>query len=472
MERLGLVAQLEAELERRISLGLVPQGGRLPSERTLASKYGVSRATAREALVRLRARGLVQVQHGRVARAVVMEEAVRLENLGVALLGEGPSHPERQQLLAGYLELKREVTVELLAACCEKASEQELERVRSACFLLGSAVCWELQRPRWLAMEFELLRQATLAAQRPGHFLLIQTLERACRGMAGRVEPYLDSSALYQWTQCAMEVLESKDVKALRCRLLALLQASDERVLQALVPTCEAHGVGSLMGAYRQEPEVEVVAHPSLARVPEVSEPAEARLTTSQVAAESKPAEALITASQVVAESEPAEALLSTPQAPVAGELAETSFSSAQAPEVGQLAPEPMQAGGPGALCANWSGHHTSFPPGKPDPRGMKRGSLPVALAQRPARQWCSASPYTSLTRSPVSTPNCRHAARCRCGASTHSRLPRHGLPANAANLWRRAWKYSIPSAQGWMFTRTVSWPVRAVPRKAVCSGR
>jgi DNA-binding FadR family transcriptional regulator len=335
MERLGLVAQLEAELERTISLGLLPRDGKLPSERTLASKYGVSRTTAREALVRLRARGLVQVHPGRRARAVVMEEAVRLENLGTALLGEGASHPERQQLLAGYLELKREVTVELLAACCEQASEQELERVRSACFLLAGTVCWELQRPRWLAMEFELLRHAALAAQRPGHFLLIQTLERACRGMAGRVEPYLDSSALYQWTQCALEALCSKEVKALRCRLPALLQASDERVLQALAPTCEAHGVASFMGAQRQAPEEEAVAHPALA--------------------------------QVAVESEPAETLLTNPQAPVAGKLTEAPLTSAQAPEVGKPAPEPMQAGGPGALCAEWSGRHTSWceaPPG------------------------------------------------------------------------------------------------------------
>jgi hypothetical protein len=68
-------------------------------------------------------------------------------------------------------------------------------------------VCWELKRPQWLALEFELLRQAALAAQRPGHLLLIQTLERACHGMAGRVEPYLDSLTLYQWTQCAMDAL-------------------------------------------------------------------------------------------------------------------------------------------------------------------------------------------------------------------------------------------------------------------------
>jgi DNA-binding FadR family transcriptional regulator len=320
MERWGLVAQLEADLERRISLGLLPEDRKLPSERTLASKYGVSRTTAREALVRLRARGLVQVHPGQRARAVVMEEAVRLENLGTALLGEGASRPERQQMLAGYLELKREVMVELLAACCESASEQELEKVRSACFLLAGAVCWELQRPRWLAMEFELLRQAALVAQRPGHFLLIQSLERACRGMAGRVEPHLDSPALYRWTQCAMEALCSKDVKALRSRLPALLQASDERVLQALAPSCEAHGVGSLMGAARQAPEAEAEAPSTLAQVPEASEPAKGLLTTSQVA--------------VV--SEPAESLLPAPQAPVASERAEAPLTSAQTPEMGQ----------------------------------------------------------------------------------------------------------------------------------------
>ena len=329
MERLGLVTQLEAELERIISLGLVPEGGKLPSERALASHYGVSRSTAREAMVRLRTRGLVEVHPGRRARAVVMEQAVRLENLSTALLGEGPSHPERQQLLADYLELKREVTVELLAACCEKASEEELEKVRNACFLLGEAVRWELQRPQWLALEFELLRQAALVAQRPGHFLLIQSLEQACRGVARRVEPYLDSPALYQWTQCAMDALCGKDVKELRCRLPALLQASDERVVQALAPSCEAYGMGSLICAQRQAPEVEAQAHPTLA--------------------------------QVEAVSEPDGALLSAPQAPVASELAEAPLTSVQAPEVVQPAPEALQAGRAGALCGNWSGCHTTW---------------------------------------------------------------------------------------------------------------
>jgi DNA-binding FadR family transcriptional regulator len=358
MERWGLVAQLEAKLERRISLGLLPEDRKLPSERTLASKYGVSRTTAREALVRLRTRGLVEVHPGRRARAVVMEQAVRLENLGTALLGESASLPERQQLLAGYLELKREVTVELLAACCEKASEEELEKVRSACFLLGDAVCWELKRPQWLAMEFELLRQAALVAQRPGHLLLIQTLEQACRRMAGRVEPYLDSPALYGWTQRAQEALDSRDVKALRSRLPALLQASDERVLQALAPTCEAHGVASFLEAQRPAPEGEAEAHPTLAKLPEVSEPDET----------------LLTASHVAAESEPDEALLTVPQLPVASVQAEAPLSSTRAPAAVEPAPESVQARGPGALCAKWSGHHTSW-------REVQPGGAPPAPA-------------------------------------------------------------------------------------------
>ena len=153
--------------------------------------------------------------------------------------------------------------------------------------------------------------------------------------MAGRVEPYLDSAALYQWTQCAMEALGTKDMEALRCRLPALLQASDERVLQALAPSCEAHGVGSLLGAQRQAPEVEAEAPLSLAQEPEVDEQAEAPL------------------------------------------------SSLQPLEVGPSAPEPMPAGGPGALRTNWSGLQTSLR--QVPPEGARPVPAPPELRSTPS---------------------------------------------------------------------------------------
>ena len=58
--------------------------------------------------------------------------AVTLENLSVALHGVGQGHPEKQHLLEGYFALKRETAVELLAACCELASEEDVRRATGA----------------------------------------------------------------------------------------------------------------------------------------------------------------------------------------------------------------------------------------------------------------------------------------------------------------------------------------------------
>jgi len=227
MERTGLVARIEQELERVISLGTLPRNGCLPSEQVLARNYGVSRATAREVLLRLAARGLVVQHPGRKSRAVPLDEALTLENLSVALHAEGPTHPERRRLLEGYFELKREMTLELLAACCEHASERDLNRLLDICFLLGQAAPFE-EPSVWAKREFELLRLAALAANRPGHFLLIQSLERSFWAMAGRVLPHLSREAIRRWALCAFHALGGRDAQGLRQQLPVLLQASDE----------------------------------------------------------------------------------------------------------------------------------------------------------------------------------------------------------------------------------------------------
>jgi GntR family transcriptional repressor for pyruvate dehydrogenase complex len=240
MERMGLVSRVAEELERMISQGL-PDGS-LPSEHTLARRYCVSRTTVREALGQLAARGLVVQHPGRRSRAVPLDEALTLENLGVALRGEGPAHPERRRLLEGYLALKREIAVDLLAACCEHVSELERDQLGDACFALLEAARWEAERKRWAEREFELLRLAACVADRLGHVLLIQSLERAFWSMAGRVLPHLDSEAIYQWAKCALHALREQDTQTLRRDLRALLQAADERLLSSLAPAHTAGG--------------------------------------------------------------------------------------------------------------------------------------------------------------------------------------------------------------------------------------
>jgi GntR family transcriptional regulator, transcriptional repressor for pyruvate dehydrogenase complex len=235
MERWGLVSHVEQDLERTIGLGILPGDGSLPSEQEMARRYGVSRATIREALLRLATRGLVVQHPGRKSRAVTLDEALTLENLGVALHAARRAPSQVRRLLEGFLSLKRETTVELLAACCERASEAELRQLEQACYALEEAARWEKQH-HWPQREFELLRLAARVANRPGHVLLIQSLERSFWGMATRVLPHLESRDIHQWAKCALNALEERNAQALRRDLLALLQATDEHLLDRLVP--------------------------------------------------------------------------------------------------------------------------------------------------------------------------------------------------------------------------------------------
>ncbi|GHD96244.1 FadR/GntR family transcriptional regulator [Streptomyces naganishii] len=58
-----------------VRLGLVPGGGRLPSERDLAERLGISRVTLREVLRVLQDQGLVEARRGRYGGTFVLPRA-------------------------------------------------------------------------------------------------------------------------------------------------------------------------------------------------------------------------------------------------------------------------------------------------------------------------------------------------------------------------------------------------------------
>jgi DNA-binding FadR family transcriptional regulator len=233
---MGLVSQVETELERMLALGLLPADGKFPSEHGLARCFGVSRGTVREAIRSLSTRGLVVQHPGRRSRVVPWDEALTLETLNVALMDSGRLRPGRLQLLEGFLALKREITVELLVACCERASPADLDQLSQACYALMDAARWDAGDGKWVQQEFSLLRLAACAVDRVGHVLLIQSLERTFQGMAQWMLPHLDTQAVQQWAWRAMQALFEKNVQALRQELPPLLEAVDERLLSSLAP--------------------------------------------------------------------------------------------------------------------------------------------------------------------------------------------------------------------------------------------
>ncbi|MFM9434769.1 GntR family transcriptional regulator, transcriptional repressor for pyruvate dehydrogenase complex [Janthinobacterium sp. CG_23.3] len=64
MQARGRVEAVMRKLESALLDGSLPAGARLPAERALAQRYGVSRNTVREATQRLAARGLVRSRRG------------------------------------------------------------------------------------------------------------------------------------------------------------------------------------------------------------------------------------------------------------------------------------------------------------------------------------------------------------------------------------------------------------------------
>ncbi|WP_434301593.1 FadR/GntR family transcriptional regulator [Corallococcus exiguus] len=227
------MAYVEAQIERDIALGRLHPSGQFGSEAKLARRYEVCRGTIREALRRLAARGLVVQRPGRKTRAVPLDESLTLENLGLAL--HDASNPDARWLLEGYFSLKRQVLVELLADCCARASDLDLDRLGSTCYQLQDAARWESGETCAQA-EFELLRHAARVAARPGHVLLVQSLQRAFLGGAAQLLPLMGGDALREWAFRVMEILHERDVQALQHEMPALLKAHDERVLNAFAP--------------------------------------------------------------------------------------------------------------------------------------------------------------------------------------------------------------------------------------------
>jgi len=134
-------SDVSMQLETEILGGGLEPGTRLPSERELAHRFGVSRPLVREALRSLVERGLVEISPGRGAfvRAASTTEAAR--PLG--------SHYRRQNITVDHLIEVREV-IEPAAArfAATRATEAEIDALREA-VERNAAAETVLERARW-----------------------------------------------------------------------------------------------------------------------------------------------------------------------------------------------------------------------------------------------------------------------------------------------------------------------------------
>jgi DNA-binding FadR family transcriptional regulator len=161
-----------AELEVLIRAGHFAVGDRLPSERQLASRFGVSRPTIRVALSQLESRGLVVTRSGSgtfVAERdqdVVAEEISSDDNpaevlearlafeVAAARLAARRAHSDRE----GLENLRRAVeALERVASPEEMPVEIDADFHRGVAELTGNPYLARLLEPVWATMEQALL---------------------------------------------------------------------------------------------------------------------------------------------------------------------------------------------------------------------------------------------------------------------------------------------------------------------------
>lgn len=122
----SLSESLTRRLEDLILDGTLKPGGRVPSERQLSERLGVSRNSLREALKMLRGRGLIETRHGQ--GSVITGLVPRLRQEGPLML----LYQEHPRILYDLLEVRELLEGRAAFLAAERAREIDLNRIAHA----------------------------------------------------------------------------------------------------------------------------------------------------------------------------------------------------------------------------------------------------------------------------------------------------------------------------------------------------
>jgi GntR family transcriptional regulator, transcriptional repressor for pyruvate dehydrogenase complex len=134
----GRAALVERRIAEAIMGGVLHAGDRLPAETELAQSFGVAPATAREALLGLRERGLIVTRRGRKGGSFVADSADPMSFAREAL--SDTSRVALRDAAAHYVA----ITVACVELAARRAAPSEMEQVIARLTRVGSddPVAW------------------------------------------------------------------------------------------------------------------------------------------------------------------------------------------------------------------------------------------------------------------------------------------------------------------------------------------
>ncbi len=135
LHRPRLYEQLVERLREYVREVGLKAGDRLPSERELAARLGVSRNTLKQATVALEVQGVLEIRHG--GGTYLRRRDLTVEPLDTLL--------QRRQLLPDILDTRDAVEPKLAALAAERRTDADLAQLTSALAVMADEIdCGEL----------------------------------------------------------------------------------------------------------------------------------------------------------------------------------------------------------------------------------------------------------------------------------------------------------------------------------------
>ncbi|WP_158850325.1 FadR/GntR family transcriptional regulator [Saccharothrix deserti] len=130
MSRSRLYEQVLERLRDHVIEGELRAGDKLPPERELAQRLGVSRASVKQAIVVLEVQGFVEVRHG--GGTYLVRDNLDLEPVGRLV--------ERRRRLPDVLEARETLETRLAALAAERRSEDDIKAMDAALRLMAEEI--------------------------------------------------------------------------------------------------------------------------------------------------------------------------------------------------------------------------------------------------------------------------------------------------------------------------------------------
>jgi GntR family transcriptional repressor for pyruvate dehydrogenase complex len=125
----SLPTQIANELRQEIASGALAPGDQLPGHRDLAARHGVSLSSAREAISMLIGDGLIETRAG---RGTYVAEGRRVPS--------GTTVPVTRKEIEELIEARELLGLSIVAMAAERASQEQIDRLRSQVDRLQEAV--------------------------------------------------------------------------------------------------------------------------------------------------------------------------------------------------------------------------------------------------------------------------------------------------------------------------------------------